>query len=172
MLGLYGMMLCIRFRCMAHTLKAQLTRPGSPVWNEEAVEVFLMPPNSTDTYFEIDLNPLNTITQLSIKNNGASGEQRVYVGDSSWRCYGLETRVAVNGQINRPGKCNDWSAELFIPLTSLTKEIHEVSGLPWKANFFRIDAGDVQYAYQAWQPTGAIDFHLLAAFGKLFLNSL
>lgn len=42
------------------------------------------------------------------------------------------------------------------------------AGLQWRANFYRIDENlDGLREYQAWQPTGAVNFHVPAAFGTM-----
>lgn len=168
LLGIYNKILFIRFQCPTNYIRAMLTEPGAPVWEEEAVEVFLQPPGFSNIYFEIDLNPLNITTQLKISNNGAPGDKRVYEGDTQWRCSGLITRTFTDGHLNTPGQCSGWTAELAIPLFSLL-EGHDCSGL-WRANFFRVDASSENLAYRAWLPTGEIDFHRMEYFGQLCIG--
>jgi len=167
-IGIWNQFLFVRFNCISNTLRAKLTQPGAPVWEEEAVEVFLQPPDTSNTYYEIDLNPLNTLTQLRIYNNGEPGTKRVYKGDSSWHCSGLKTRVWIEGLMNRPGQCKSWVAELAIPFPDLTTH-RPVFPAGWRANFFRVDAGGNPLSYQAWQPTGQIDFHRMEYFAQLKL---
>ncbi|MCE1202228.1 MAG: carbohydrate-binding family 9-like protein [Bacteroidia bacterium] len=168
LLGLNNNLLLIRFQCTSKHIRTKLTEPGAAVWEEEAVEVFLQPPGFSNTYFEIDLNPLNTTTQLKICNNGAPGDKRVYEGDTHWRCSGLITRTFIDGHLNTPGQCSGWTAELAIPLFSLLGG-HDCSGL-WRANFFRVDASSENLAYRAWLPTGEIDFHRMENFGQLCIG--
>lgn len=168
LIGTYYNFLFVRFQCATKHIRAMFTEPGSPVWEEEAVEVFLQPPGFSNTYFEIDLNPLNTTTQLKIGNNGAPGDKRVYEGDTQWRCSGLITRTFIDGHLNSSGQCSCWTAELAIPLFSLLGG-NDCSGL-WRANFFRVDASSENLAYHAWLPTGEIDFHRMEYFGQLSIG--
>lgn len=158
----------LSFDARANYIRAMFTEPGSPVWEEEAVEVFLQAPGFSNKYFEIDLNPLNTITQLRISNNGAPGDKRVYEGDTQWRCAGLITRTFIDGHLNSTRQCSGWTAELAIPLISLIGG-RDYSGL-WRANFFRVDASSENLAYSAWLPTGEIDFHRMEYFGQLCIG--
>lgn len=169
-IGVWNQFLFIRFNCISNALNAKLTQPGSPVWEEEAVEVFLQPPETSNIYYEIDLNPLNTLTQLRIYNNGEPGAKRVYRGDDRWRCSGLKTRVLIDGKLNSRGQCKSWVAELAIPLNQLSMLRAELP-TSLRANFFRVDASGDQFCYQAWQPAGEVDFHRMEHFSRLLFKS-
>ncbi|MBK9291841.1 MAG: carbohydrate-binding family 9-like protein [Bacteroidetes bacterium] len=165
-LGMAGDIFCVRFECQSTSVYATHTRAGSPVWEEEAAEVFLQPPDQSNIYYEIDLNPLNTLTQLKVFNDGAPGASRRYEGDKSWNCPGIETRVWIDGTLNAKGQCRQWIAEMAIPIKNLLSSDGSMAS-GWRANFFRIDAGLLPFSYQAWQPTGAIDFHRMEHFVQL-----
>lgn len=159
--------LFVRFECKSNHIRARLCTNGDPVWDEEAVEVFLQPPGEMNNYYEIDVNPLNTCTQLKVYNNAMKGNERHYKGDISWLCHGLKTRVHINGTLNQSGLASEWIAEMLIPLHQLSSKVYGV----WRANFFRVDASSNALSYQAFNPTAEVDFHRMEYFGELSLPS-
>ena len=60
-----------------------------------------------------------------------------------------------------------WTAELAIPLTSLTKYFDPARS--WRVNFFRCEGLEPERFYAAWQPTETEqpDFHVPQKFGRL-----
>jgi len=157
--------LFVRFECKSDHIRANLYNNGDPVWNEETVEVFLQPPGELNLYYEIDFNPLNTLTQLKVINNAMKGSERLYKGDKSWVCRGLKTRVLVNGRLNNHGMASGWIAEMLIPLHQLSSNVYGI----WRANFFRVDASSDALSYQALNPTAEVDFHRMEFFGEINL---
>lgn len=127
-----------------------------PVWTEEALEIFIDPVGDLESYFEIDINPLGTVSDLVLRRipNG-------WRKDFRWQTQGLETRV----RITPPG----WTAEFLIPFAAITLA-PPVPGDVWRVNFLRVDrpSGPGSEAdLSAWSPTGIRNFHLAARFGRL-----
>jgi hypothetical protein len=162
----------------------------APLFKEEVVEVFVDPVGDLESYFEIEVNPLNTVMDLVLRR-GRVGVKRNF----AWRCEELETAVRwhfADGSCCRAGveslpganlewSSNEqkglseavaWSAELAIPFGSLG-----AVSLPseWRANFYRIDrpgglgSGEGR-ELSAWSPTGAPNFHVPEKFGMLRLS--
>lgn len=133
---------------------ATLTERDGPLWEEEVVEVFLDPVGDLESYFEIEVNPLNTVLDLVLRRNRSG-----YVKDSAWHCEGLRTAVAQTATA--------WSAELAIPFRGLLGTPPE-AGDRWRVNFCRIDRPPgVPRELTAWSPTGLANFHIPARFGIL-----
>ena len=133
---------------------ATLTERDAPLYEEEVVEVFLDPAGDLESYFEIEVNPLNAVLDLVLRRNRSG-----YVKDFAWRCEGLRTAVAKSATA--------WSAEFSIPFPSLIAAPPEV-GDRWRANFCRIDrppGGPRELT--AWSPTGRANFHTPERFGIL-----
>jgi len=133
---------------------ATLSERDALLYNEEVVEVFLAPSGDLATYFEIEVNPLNAVLDLSLaRKQGEEGWKK----DFQWRCEGLRTAV-------RKGPAG-WVAELSIPFAALGAS---PQGKPWRANFYRIDRpSGAPWELSAWSPTGAPTFHVPERFGAL-----
>jgi alpha-galactosidase len=64
-------------------------------------------------------------------------------------------------------KAQTWSAELAIPLRSLTAKFDQTA--VWRVNFFRVEGKQEPRGYYAWQPTHTPqpNFHVPEAFGSM-----
>ena len=130
------------------------TERDALLYEEEVVEVFLDPVGDLESYFEIELNPLNTVLDLVVRRNRSG-----YKKDFAWRCEDLRTAVQRDAR--------GWSAELAIPFRSLVAE-PPVAGSCWRVNFCRIDRPPgVERELSAWSPTGRGNFHTPEKFGVL-----
>ncbi len=133
---------------------ATLTERDAPLYEEEVVEVFLDPAGDLESYFEIEVNPLNAVLDLALRRNRSG-----YVKDFAWRCEGLRTAVRKTA--------DGWNAELAIPFRSLMAEPPR-AGDCWRVNFSRIDRPPgVPRELTAWSPAGRANFHTPERFGVL-----
>jgi hypothetical protein len=131
---------------------ATLTERDAPLYREEVVEVFFDPIGDLQSYFEIEVNPLNAVCDLVLRKN-RSGLAK----DFRWNCAGLSTAAT------RVGK--GWKAEFSIPFASVASGPPKV-GEVWRANFLRIDRpSHRERELSAWSPTGRAQFHLPERFG-------
>ena len=133
-----------------------------PLWEHDAVEVFLAPRQLTE-YFELEVNPLGTTFDARIESpDGHRGTMRT---ELEWTCEGLF--AAVRRDIESSGAMTLETA-IRIPFASVGGA--PAAGAEWRANLFRIDRhpeeGD---EFTAWQPTmkTPADFHVPATFGVL-----
>lgn len=128
-----------------------MTERDDLLYEEEVVEMFLDPVGDLARYFEIEVNPVNAVLDLTISREGEG-----YVKDFKWRCDGLQTAVqrAPTG----------WWAEFSVPFAG----IGATPQGSWRANFFRIDRPPgVPRELSAWSPPGRRNFHTPARFGIL-----
>jgi hypothetical protein len=133
---------------------ATLTQRDAPLWKEDVFEVFLSPRDPPLVYYEFEVNPLGARFDARVESpDGRRATMRV---DVSWNCPGFSARVR--------RRENRWSALLTIPLSPMGGD----DVVLWRANFYRIDRGEID-EYTAWSPTGADppDFHVPARFGYL-----
>lgn len=131
-----------------------LTRRDDPIFNEEVIEAFLDPVGDLESYFEIEVSPLNVVCDLVLRRT-----RNGYRKEFGWDCEGLQTSVT-----KTPAA---WNAELLIPFQSLCADL-PVPGSRWRANFFRIDRPrKVPAELSAWSPTGMRRFHVQQRFGIL-----
>ena len=131
------------------------TGHDEPLYEEEVVEVFLDPVGDLQSYFEIEVNPLNTVCDLVLRRvrNG-------WRKDFAWHCEGLKTVTT---------RCeNSWTVEMTIPFASLGPDAFPTAGKCWRVNFFRIDRPkNSPWELSAWSPTGKPLFHVQEKFGFL-----
>ena len=146
--------LSVLFHCTDTRPWATITRRDGPLYQEETVEVFLDPFGDLECYFEIEINPLNTILDLMIRRVG-----RGWRKEFAWRCEGLETEVSIVP--------DGWTARMLIPFAALLPE-PPTPGAIWRANFLRIDRpASAPRELSAWSPTGRNTFHAPERFGYL-----
>lgn len=124
------------------------------LYEEEVVEVFLDPVGDFAGYFEIEVNPLNTVCDLVLRRTSTG-----YRKSFAWHCEGLRTAVELDQDF--------WRTEITIPWASLGS-IEPAPGRPWRANFCRIDRPENSpRELTAWSPTGRPLFHVPPRFGWL-----
>ncbi len=154
--------LLLRFDCDDRDIWATHSRRDAPLWEEEAVEIFVAPgEDDPSEYVEIEVNPLGAIFDARVTNpHGRRDSMRV---DATWNAAGLVAAVLRPS----PGR---WAAQLEIPWSDLC------DGTPprvWRANFFRIERPrDGDHEFSCWSPTLADppDFHKPRFFGRLVLD--
>jgi len=157
-----GDALLVRFDCSDRDIWATHTRRDAPLWEEEAVELFMAPGEGDPAeYVEIEVNPLGAVFDARVSNpRGRRDSMRV---DARWNAAGLVAAV------DRPSP-GAWRAQIVIPWVDVCP------GPPppvWRANFFRIERprGGV-HEFSCWSPTlvDPPDFHKPAFFGRLVLD--
>ena len=131
---------------------ATKTNRGDALWEEEVVEIFLDPFGDSLLYFEIGINPLNTVTDVFIRRT-RTGLKR----DFNWRCDGLKTACGVLSY--------GWVAAFQIRFESLA-DCHPTRCPVCRANFTRIEQpNDRVRELTAWSPTLVESFHVPNRFG-------
>jgi hypothetical protein len=155
----------VRFECADRDAWGTFTRRDDPIYQEEAVEVFLAPGTADPArYFEFEVSPRGTLFDAIVWN--PDSDRATMRVDPSWDCPGLrwEAGAGVASQ--------DWWATLAIPWDSLASETPPPE--IWRANFYRIERPqDGAAEFSAWSPTltAPADFHKPARFGRLSLAS-
>ena len=144
----------VLFRASDTEAWATMTERDGPLYEEEVVELFLDPVEDLEGYFEIEVNPLNTVCDLVLRRT-RSGYRKCF----AWNCDGLRTRVEVQP--------DHWQVELALPFVSLATD-RPKPGSEWRVNFCRIDRPrDAERELSAWSPTGRPLFHVSQRFGVL-----
>ena len=115
----------VLFEADARAPWATLTERAAPLWTEEVVEVFVDPVGDGLGYFEVEINPLGTVTDLVLRRT-ASGWRK----DFAWNVDGLASHVRRTEE--------GWVAELSIPFDALGAAFPQSNGTRWRVNFLRI----------------------------------
>jgi hypothetical protein len=151
----------ILFECEDTDPWATFTERDAPLFKEETVEVFLNPAADALSYFEIEVNPLNTVLDIVFRRTRSG-----YKGDWAWDCAGLLTRT----HIAPPG----WYVEMAIPFASIPADL-PTPGAQWRVNFCRIDRPSRSHhlprEISAWSPPFRENFHTPERFGILHFAS-
>lgn len=156
--------LFVRFDCADRDIWGTYTQRDAPIYDEEVVEVFIGPGETTPVdYYEFEVSPNGVLLDLTVYN--PSGERADMTTDFAWDCPGLQWAAG------REDAANHWWAVFAIPWAS----IGVVGELPrlWRANFYRIErprAGAAEFS--CWSPTltDPADYHKPARFGYLELG--
>ena len=156
-----------RFDCEDRDAWGTYRSRNDPVYEEEAVELFLAPGGEDPVrYFEFEVSPLGTLFDAVISN--PTSRRAEMTGDPSWDCPGLRW-AAGPGTVRQ-----DWWAILSIPWRQVCPAADPDEDPPriWRANLYRIErprGGEPELS--GWSPplTQPADFHQPARFGILEL---
>lgn len=150
-------------------VKATLTQRDSVIFKDNDFEVFIKPLPDSDSYYEFEINALNTGWDLFLpKPYNQDGQP-----DNSWDIQGLKTAIAVQGTLNNPkDKDRGWSVEIAYPLSAFASRQavpKPRDGTIWRINFSRVEwtAGKPKEDNWVWSPQGVIDMHVPERWGFL-----
>lgn len=142
-----------------------MTRRDAPIWEEEAVEIFL---DSEDDgrYLEVELSPANVVCDLRRAAPGSAAADPIPVPsgvmDRGFDVAGLETAAVRTAA--------GWTGTLFLPWAGLGRSGPPPPGTALPFNVFRIkrpggpDAPAEGAIFAAWADTGSPSFHVPEAF--------
>ncbi len=147
-----------------------MTKRDQPIWEEEVVEIFLDPTRTGRDYLEVEISPINVVTDLLIRHPWPGLDN-----DISWDWAGLESTVI-------PGSCegmqpDSWVALAWMPWAALERVSPQVAaqsppkaGDRWKFNVFRIKRPHgpadpkTDAVFAAWSAPDGPSFHAPAFF--------
>ncbi|WP_374579950.1 carbohydrate-binding family 9-like protein [Pseudoduganella sp.] len=153
-------------------VKATLTQRDSVIFKDNDFEVFLKPLPATKSYYEFEINALNTGWDLFLPRPYSEGGQ----ADNSWDIEGLQTAIGVQGTLNDPrDKDKGWTVEMAIPLTAFAarqKVPQPRAGTTWRINFSRVQwtAGKKSEDNWVWSPQGVVNMHVPERWGFLHFS--
>lgn len=146
-----------------------LTEHDSVIFHDNDFEIFIKPLPATPSYYEFEINALNTGWDLFLPKPYKAGGQ----ADNSWNIQGLQTAVHVNGTLNQPSdRDRSWTVEIAYPLRAFESRQHVSTphdGTEWRINFSRVEwkAGQAHENNWVWSPQGLIDMHVPEHWGYL-----
>lgn len=164
----------VRFTCVDRDAWGTFSLRDDPVYQEEAVEVFLAAGEADPAaYGEVEVSPAGVLFDAWIENPDAVRATLRARVEWDWPGIAWETGPAAPGG---PGR-QDWWAELALPWAGLPGGgVEGAVPRAWRANFYRIErprepaGGGTELT--AWAPTlvSPADFHKPARFGLLVLE--
>ena len=146
-----------------------LTQHDSVIFHDDDFEVFIKPLPETQSYYEFEMNALNTGWDLFLERPYKLGGK----ADNSWDIQGLKTAVAVQGTLNNPTDVDrGWTLEIAYPLNAFESRQHVPpphDGRMWRINFSRVEwkPGQPKEDDWVWSPQGLIDMHVPEHWGYL-----
>jgi hypothetical protein len=154
---------------------ATITTEDGSLWNEEVAEVFIDPEGLGHTYYEHEINPVNTKVDLFVVNAGQA-RNGVYKVWKDWDFSSLlKQAVFVKGDGLREGTADEyWSVEVAFPFEDIwtAPRVPHIGDM-WRMGFYRIErgksgntAGDDWYA--ALSPGLRASFHSPWRFAKVY----
>jgi len=148
---------------------ATIRQRDEQLYREQAFEVFIDPDGDGKHYLELQINPLNTVCDLSLdKPYRDKGKPNL-----GFDVTGLRSAVRVQGTVNEPSDVDEgWTVELAIPWTAIKTLTEDTvapprSGERWRVNLARMRASEpaqvedakVQKAIWVWAAQGAVNIH-------------
>ena len=137
------------------------TKRDEPIYEQDAVEVFLDPDGDGKNYYEFQVCPAGTIFDSFLPAYRKN--------QNEWNAT-LQAKVVIDGTLNNKDDVDaGFTAEFAIPFKDLTNapSTPPKAGEKWKANFFRLDDAKGGKKAWAWSPPMNNDFHNLKQFGVL-----
>ena len=127
------------FACQDTDIWATYKNEDDKLWEEEVVEVFIDPDGDGRNYLELEVNPLNTIVDLTVQQLTPTWE-----ADMDWDIAGLQTAVRVQGTVNdSTSQDRGWTVEIAIPWAAMADRIggggRPNPGDTWRLNLYRIE---------------------------------
>lgn len=165
--------MAVRFDALDDGPWHTMVRRDDPIWEEEVVEIFLDPTRSGANYAEIEISPINLVTDLHIVKPWPHMESR-----REWDWTGLESTVIPGVAFGLPAR--SWTALVWLPWSGLatmtpvvTPYVPPSAWDNWHFNVFRIKRPhgpaepERDAIYAAWSPPDGPSFHAPAFFRDL-----
>ncbi len=157
--------LYVAFDCEDADVWGTFRKKDDPIYTEDAVEVFFDADGDGRTYNELQVSPHNV-------NFDASFVARRSDLDAAKRWEsGMQSAVFIRGTLDDDKADEGWSAELRIPIKSLTAVPHvpPQPGDVWRFNAYRLEhfVRRENIEGQAFSPLFVGDFHALNRFARL-----
>jgi len=166
---------------------ASIQQRDAIIYHDNDFEVFLKPNPSSPLYYELEINPHNTVMDLLMPKPYRFGGQALM----HWDIQKLQTALHVEGTLNNPDdKDSYWSVEIAIPFQSLTKfGTRKTPSLNshWRMNFSRVQwqhqLENGQYSRKkenqkflpednwVWSPIGLINMHYPERWGYIYFTA-
>jgi hypothetical protein len=153
------------YQCEDNKITSTIKADFEDIYNEDVIEAFFWPEESSIIYFEYELSPYNYELPILVPNYNGK-----FLGWRPWHYEGNK-KTRHKTTINNDGeKVTGWTGEFFIPykLMEPLQNIPPKKGMKWRANFYRIDY-DNGTSYWSWRPTRK-NFHDYESFGTIVFD--
>jgi len=166
----------IGFKCEDPDVWATFENRDDLLWNEEVIEILCDPDGDGLNYFEVQVNPLETILDLFLDKAYYAGGR----ADLSWDLDSIKTAVWVDGTINNLDDNDiEWLCEVALPFQELASLAPSLNFPPndsdqWRILLTRYDyqrTGDKIVEISSWNQTDSRGFHVPEKFGRIIFST-
>jgi hypothetical protein len=164
--------LYLLYECVDPYLHAEVTEHDGPVWEEDAVEIFVTP-NSADisTYFGYEMNANGTFLDYMAFEAGDHSTKSIQF---AWESEGVLLKTTWKGTLNdHSDRDQSWILEMAIPMANfrhLGGNIPPQPGDMWRLNLNRTKGHEGQFSIWSDPGTDRASFHHSAFFGKAWFS--
>ncbi|WP_184546217.1 carbohydrate-binding family 9-like protein [Mucilaginibacter sp. FT3.2] len=167
---------------------ATLKHHDDIVYLDNDFEVFIDPATTTHTYYEIEVNALNSIFDLFL-NKPYRNMGSALIG---WDAAGLRSAVKIQGTLNNTTDTDEgWTVEMAIPFSAITMGLKPK--IPGNGSLYRINFSRVEYDTKivngsnvklkdstgrtlpehnwSWSPQGEVNMHTPEHWGYLLFST-
>jgi hypothetical protein len=152
--------LWLHYTCSATVIRAEMRHYKDKVWQEDAVEVYLRPPDDSYLY-EFQLNAIGTLRDLRVLDAGEADQ----VFDDSWSCLHIVTEAAIS--TDGAGQPIGWRAMFGLPWRSFERSRPTQGSPRWQLGAFRIQREPEEFSALGHVRQDEMELHV-----RGFLRSL
>jgi hypothetical protein len=153
-------------------VQGSLMQHDSVIFHDNDFELFLKPIPELASYYEFEMNALNTTWDLYLDKPYRLGGK----ADNTWEAEGARTAVAIDGTLNNSSdKDRGWSVEIALPFKSFAS--HQAVPVPgngsvWRVNFSRVEhlSDHPREDNWVWSPQGVVNMHVPEQWGYLLFK--
>jgi len=168
--------LYIGFICEDPDVWATMVNRDDYLWNGEVVEILCDPDGDGLNYFEVQVNPLQTILDLFLAKPYYQGGS----ADIGWNLDSIKAAVFVDGTLNDSSDTDvQWFCEVALPFQELAFMAPTINFPPqdkdaWRILVTRYDyerGGDEIMEVSSWNQTDSRGFHVPSKFGRIIFST-
>ena len=167
---------------------AKLQQRDTIIFYDNDFEIFIDPDGDTQTYYEYEVNALNTIWDLMLTKAYRDNGQAI----DNWDINGMKSAIHIQGTLNDPSDKDEfWAIEVAMPWKVLEEAAFKgkapKKGDSWRVNFSRVqwDTKVVNGNYQkiikvgnkkpvehnwVWSPQRVINMHEPEFWGQVYFS--
>lgn len=169
---------------------ADIRNHDEVVYRNNDFEVFIDPDGDGHNYFEIEVNAIGTVFDLTLEKPYRVPTPTFV--QFQWDCPGLKIATKVSGTLNKPTDVDKgWTVEMAIPRKAIAQSFHNYLQA---GTYLRIGFSRVQWQYDVvngkyqrkkdakgnflaednwtWGATGKIDMHMPERWGYVYLSDM
>lgn len=157
----------LKFYVQEQSVRAQMTHPNEPVYNDSCVEFFVAPANDS-IYYNFEFNCIGTC----LAQMGPSRENRQFLDKQIIEMIQTQASLGKSPIEERQWEEN-WTLTVALPKHCFVQHSENVwSSKIMRANFYKCGDGLSTPHYLTWKPiqTNSPDFHRPEFFGELHFD--